>query len=275
MSQIVIERSVFLSDITTNKQIFNVKKISFSCREIDVISCLLSGRTAKSIALILSLSPKTVETHVRNILQKTMCHSKEEIINLIENSEAYNLYKTHYLNILRPYDKYKSLIKLFNKIRNKSYCVLLCCDGGKTKSIFEILKNDFNVLGWEVIEGKAASEVKLSKPIDLVICINTLTEEDKTGIYSLSFEMRKLTNTKLVFSDIPEPVSYEVLILLVLSNILNDTASTNTINSFVKKHNSSFENLVYKNQNCKKSVPAYFKNKNNARYYIFVIIFFS
>lgn len=44
--------------------------IVFTEREADVIACLISGNTAKSIGNILSISPNTVNVHIRNVIQK-------------------------------------------------------------------------------------------------------------------------------------------------------------------------------------------------------------
>ncbi len=65
-------------------------------REIDIVACIINGRSAKKIARLLSISSKTVETHIRNIMLKTDCRSQNFIIDLIEKSEHYGLLKSHY-----------------------------------------------------------------------------------------------------------------------------------------------------------------------------------
>ena len=62
-----------------------INDIKFTIKEIDVISALINGKSIKSIAALLNLSPKTVETHLRNIKQKLNCSSKETVIDFIEN----------------------------------------------------------------------------------------------------------------------------------------------------------------------------------------------
>ncbi len=63
-----------------------IKNIRFTDREIDVIACLIGGRSYKKIASILSISPKTVEYHVRNIMLRIGYNSRESIIDFIEKS---------------------------------------------------------------------------------------------------------------------------------------------------------------------------------------------
>lgn len=77
----------------SNRQI---NKILFTTREIDVISCLMHGRSIKKIALLLSISPKTVEVHIRNVMLKIGCHSREKVIDFIESSDCHLMIKEHY-----------------------------------------------------------------------------------------------------------------------------------------------------------------------------------
>jgi len=77
-----------------------INKILFTIREIDVISCLIHGRSIKKIALLLAISPKTVEVHIRNLMLKIGCHSREKIIDFIESSESHLIIKEHYRLIL-------------------------------------------------------------------------------------------------------------------------------------------------------------------------------
>lgn len=77
-----------------------INDIKFTLKEIDVISALINGKSIKSIAALLNLSPKTVETLLRNIKQKLNCSSKETVIDFIENSNKYLLFNKHYTNLL-------------------------------------------------------------------------------------------------------------------------------------------------------------------------------
>lgn len=78
----------------------NVNRIKFTHREIDIIAYLLSGKSAKTIANCLSIAPKTIETHMRNIMMKVECNSRDDIIEFIEKSKKLPLFKEHYINLL-------------------------------------------------------------------------------------------------------------------------------------------------------------------------------
>lgn len=105
-----------------------------SKREIDIISCLLSGKSSKSMGIILNISKNTVETHVRNIMIKMSCHSKEYIINSVEQSSRLNQIKTHYFNLLK-YFEYIQQLKTISRLI-KSF-------GLSYKVLNKIKKNDF------------------------------------------------------------------------------------------------------------------------------------
>ena len=100
------EEILLLKPYEVLKSIGNVD--SFTPREIDVLACIFGGKTIltgraahKKIAVFLSrsqkaVSPRTVETHIRNITRKLGGGSQEFIINLIESSEKYLDIRKHY-----------------------------------------------------------------------------------------------------------------------------------------------------------------------------------
>lgn len=49
------------------------------CREREVLQLLAEGRTSREIATLLHISPRTVETHRRNIMRKLSIHSIAEL----------------------------------------------------------------------------------------------------------------------------------------------------------------------------------------------------
>ena len=56
--------------------------IKFTFREIDVITCVMHNRGEKKIASLLQISPRTVGTHLHNIMLKLGQNSRESIIDL-------------------------------------------------------------------------------------------------------------------------------------------------------------------------------------------------
>jgi len=82
------------------QNIETIEEIYFTPREIDIISCITNVRGIKKIAQILSISPRTVEGHIQNILLKISSNSQESIKDFIEKSEELPLVKQHYLDLI-------------------------------------------------------------------------------------------------------------------------------------------------------------------------------
>ena len=76
------------SSASENKDlVINVKgeEISLSPREIDCLSGVIKGYSAKTIGLDLKIAYRTVEKHISNLRRKLKLHSSQEIINYIRN----------------------------------------------------------------------------------------------------------------------------------------------------------------------------------------------
>ena len=77
-----------------------INGVYFTPREMEIISCILNVRGVKKIASILSISPRTVEGHIQNILLKISSNSQEHIKDLVERSEQISQLKNYYLDLL-------------------------------------------------------------------------------------------------------------------------------------------------------------------------------
>ena len=76
-----------------------ISNIKFTRREIDIIACVVHNREKKKIASLLSISPRTVSTHVHNIMLKLSHSSREYLIDFIVKSGKLSL-SNYYLQIL-------------------------------------------------------------------------------------------------------------------------------------------------------------------------------
>lgn len=86
--------------------------IKFTFREIDVISCIMHNRGEKKIASLLRISPRTVGTHLHNIMLKLGQNSRESIIDFIEKSGKLPHIKKCYFHILIHSAFEQSLLKI-------------------------------------------------------------------------------------------------------------------------------------------------------------------
>lgn len=87
-------------EILYHSQLKEISGISFTSREIDVLSCLLSNRKDKKTAALLSLSPKTVGAHIYNLTKKLGYNSREQIVDFSEKSGKLHYFSKYYLSIL-------------------------------------------------------------------------------------------------------------------------------------------------------------------------------
>ncbi len=103
-----------------------INGVRFTHREIDVVSCILSGKLTKTIAIFLSISPKTVEAHTYNILSKLGVSSRGDLINFIEASGKFSLIKKYYITLITQ-NSFKEGLNQLRLSLNKSYSCLICC----------------------------------------------------------------------------------------------------------------------------------------------------
>jgi DNA-binding NarL/FixJ family response regulator len=60
-------------------QLFNVR---FSSRELEVLRFLVEGYSNKQIAIALQLSPNTIKTHIRSLMNKLGVNHRLQIVVL-------------------------------------------------------------------------------------------------------------------------------------------------------------------------------------------------
>lgn len=74
------------------EEIFEIgKRNNLTPRELQCISYLSAGKTAKEIAKTINIGPRTVETHINKIRQKTKCCTKNELTDWFKKTFKYLL----------------------------------------------------------------------------------------------------------------------------------------------------------------------------------------
>lgn len=107
-----------MQDLNSN-HLGAIKGKRFTRRETDVIACLMCGRAA-TIPSLLSISSRTVEAHVRNIMLKLECNSREGIVNFVEQSGKISFTKAHYQNLAMDVLFEKCLKEIANLTRKQA-----------------------------------------------------------------------------------------------------------------------------------------------------------
>jgi DNA-binding CsgD family transcriptional regulator len=118
----------------------DIKNIKFSSRELDVISCIITGKAVKIIAVLLDVSPYTVNTHIRNICAKIGCSSQGEIVSFIESSADYQHIYQHYIAIISDKEFTKILQKIAQKgSKSKKECIVYALESSKFSELGDCL----------------------------------------------------------------------------------------------------------------------------------------
>lgn len=132
-------------------QLETINNIVFTRREIDIIACILNLRSAKKMALFLSISPKTVKNHIRNIMIKLGCNSQENIIDFIEKSSKYVLMKKHYSILLIQFYFESELKKISSYCIKNNITCLIVFDNNDPLPFIDCLKNNLKLSGIKVL----------------------------------------------------------------------------------------------------------------------------
>lgn len=95
-----------------DKYLNTINGTYFTRREIDLIACVMEHLSNKKIAILLSISHRTVETHIRHILSKIAQCTRENIIEFVDNSGHTNLFHQYYLCLKTKLLFKKSLLRI-------------------------------------------------------------------------------------------------------------------------------------------------------------------
>ncbi len=94
-----------------NSKLIEVNGVYFTKREAEIIAHLMGGKTIKTIANSLNLSPRTIESHLNQIKLKINKTSRDGIIEFIENSGKLLDFKQYYLSNMKGYESSSFLEK--------------------------------------------------------------------------------------------------------------------------------------------------------------------
>lgn len=137
-----------MKELSTFKPMM-INGVSFTSREFDILACLVSGRRIKTIASFLTIAPKTVETHIRNLMLKIDCNSQESIITFIEKSGQLEVIKQHYLSILTR-DAFAQSLKKIGQLIHEDPCASITInaeEGQQARNLQHKLEEYFKKIG--------------------------------------------------------------------------------------------------------------------------------
>jgi DNA-binding CsgD family transcriptional regulator len=245
------------------KETGTIGGVYFTRREIDTIACIINGRTVKKIGSLLSISSKTAENHIRNVMLKLKCNSQENIRDFIENSDKYLMVKQHYLALILHFS-FEEVLKEIKVLSNKKNinCIITCEKKKDNILLLHHLKDHLILTGINtlIIDNKKKKRVDSFSPSKnvennyaiymvygkqiegLIKDIETLEKTifiliDKN--HSIQFLKNMFSN--LIIIDLNEQQNYFFFVLEILKEILSDI-SLEQITTHFKQQFSNIEN---------------------------------
>lgn len=164
------------------KYLKTLNGVKFTPREVDILASFVSGRSTKKIASILSIAPKTVEYHTRNIMLKLGCNSRESVIDFIENSEKLVLLRQYYSGLLLVENLEETLKEIRRIGSHQEIKPLIVCvnDEDLTKALLRHLESHLQGVGIHAeIQQKTVDNERDSKINSIIIIGNPNGNEEK------------------------------------------------------------------------------------------------
>lgn len=176
-----------------------INGVGLTPREIDIIACLLSGKGTKAIATLLSMSPRTVETHTRAIMIKFGCNSKEGIIEFIEHSKQFYQLKNHYLHLLQQAKFKQALQKIALLNKNQLVTYVVCSTKSrKSQHLIDELTVYLNLAGLKI---KVEKRPKIILP-ELAFIGGAICKEEIGNLAPVLFVLSDLVNA----TEVPDEI---------------------------------------------------------------------
>jgi DNA-binding CsgD family transcriptional regulator len=143
-----------------------IKNIKFTFREIDLIACIISNKGEKKIASLCDISPRTVSSHVYNIMNKIGCNSKDQIVEFVEFSGKLLVFREYYLHLRVKSYSHKLLAKIGKTNKENINLYVFRSDEAKYPKLFDTLKKDM-ALANITLEASSEKDQVLSPIIDI------------------------------------------------------------------------------------------------------------
>lgn len=230
-----------------NQYLHTVSNINLTIREVDVIACLIKNKGDKKIADLLSISYRTVNTHVSNISKKFRCNSRGDIIDLIERSGKLQYIHQYYFNLLM-FSLFKIHLKKIGAI-NHTAVVCSIQDSKSTKNSKMLLQQIIQSLKMAnivIVESQEISKsilpiISVRQPTSTSDLLSTSSNLD--NLSSISVLLDKTVDIPVLkdieYIDFTELAHYYFSVLKLIKKIMN----TSKVNGIIQNFQEAYHNL--------------------------------
>lgn len=156
-----------------------IQNVSFTKREIDVLACLIFGRSLKGISCFLNIHYKTLEVHVSSIRQKLGFSSRDHIVDALEKSSERD-YLAHRYEQIQQSKRFQEILrraKLSRSILKKGFIIFYT---PQTKVVTHQLQKQLSLLSCPIILKLWSSPDKLETFPHLILTHEEAYQEENS-----------------------------------------------------------------------------------------------
>ncbi|MDP2194329.1 MAG: tetratricopeptide repeat protein [Alphaproteobacteria bacterium] len=188
------------------EKLATVNGVHFTSREIDIVACIANGRTSKkTIADTLNISPRTVETHTRNITHKINRGSWENIRNFFEDHNILCVLREYYDLLVLDVIFHKTIQKISSLLQKDIFC-LVHFDKSIDLSLIKQLREYLGCSGIKLLTQDEADKNSLHNQDslnyqtiqidDILKKTSQISTDQSKQAYLLTFEIIKIFSEK-------------------------------------------------------------------------------
>jgi DNA-binding CsgD family transcriptional regulator len=218
--------------LDSSLKIFSISNIKFTRREVDVLACVIHNRKEKKIAELLSISPRTVESHIVNIRMKLTCASKDSLIDCLEASDQVLFLNNHYCKLL-IHNAFLMKLSLIKKLLSSKKYKLEIRTKHQHKSPIELIQKitkDLDSIGIQLYENSKSKKEGDDNLENAILCF--LPSEHQTQSVYVTNKERVSNIEHIDFSD---KFQYMTNLLYLIKAITNIKEINNIIIAFVSE----------------------------------------
>jgi DNA-binding CsgD family transcriptional regulator len=228
-----------------SKKLNEIGGIKFTPREIDIIACIIHNRGDKKIATLLVISPRTVETHIRSIMQKLGNNSREYIIDLVRKSGKLQCITKYYLHLLAQ-NLFERQLQKIRKIINRQDCSCLLHYTKINKNeedLLKRLKEHLKTANITLINREDKDQATTGVTHNLCIFEKELVNDNKLNasiVLIVDKNLNPLDINAVEYIDFRQEEDYYLSTLRLIKKILNKT----DLDQIIKEFKAEYQNML-------------------------------
>lgn len=211
-------------------------------RQVDIMSCIVFNRGSKKISSILNLSHHTVNSHINSLYLKLGFNSREQIIDFVEKSGKFKIFKKYYSLLQQDFLLKNTLDKIKSINRQKKYIVVEEVD----KTILQQWSKVREMLLSANIDCKTSIEsCRVSASIEcLELNKNTTSTKNYENAVqvTLLFNIKEIDQTTKIRTIFFDKQNYRLKVIELITVILHRDDVSSIAHSFFEEY-STIQNL--------------------------------